>query len=153
MRHGPQTPGAPGRTLGLTDDPDETIECAPAECGRCGRDLTGEPGVRTERRQRWDITAPPPPYITEYRKITKMCPCCQAASAGQVPADVASRVVYGPETLAQAANLVFSGGRSLRRKSGPRVCAAQRLMVERYRSRQVWCKDDTPHVTGVVSPC
>jgi transposase len=98
-------PGAPGRTLGLSDDPDEIIECAPAECGRCGRDLTGEPTARTERRQRWDITAPPPPYITEYRKITKVCPCCQAASAGQVPADVTGRVVYGPETRAHAANL------------------------------------------------
>ena len=40
-------PGAPGRTSGLSDDPDETIECAPAECGRCGRDLTGEPAART----------------------------------------------------------------------------------------------------------
>jgi transposase len=99
-------PGAPGRTLGLSDDPDETIECTPAECGRCGRDLTGEPATGMQRRQRWDITPPPPPYITEYRKITKVCPCCQAASAGQVPADVTSRVVYGPETRAQAANLV-----------------------------------------------
>lgn len=84
-------PGAPGRTLGLSDNPDEVIECAPAECGRCGRDLAGEPAVRTERRQRWDITPPPPPRITEYRKITKVCPCCQAASAGQVPAEVTSR--------------------------------------------------------------
>ncbi|HEY8642359.1 MAG TPA: IS66 family transposase, partial [Candidatus Dormibacteraeota bacterium] len=99
-------PGAPGRTLGLPDDPDEVIECAPAECGRCGRDLTGEPAVRTERRQRWDILPPPPPYITEYRKTTKVCPCCQAASAGLVPADVTGRVVYGPETRAHAANLV-----------------------------------------------
>jgi transposase len=99
-------PGAPGRTLRLSDDPDETIDCAPAECGRCGRDLAGEPAVRTERRQRWDIAPPPPPYITGYRKITKVCPCCQAASAGQVPADVTSRVVYGPETRAHAANLV-----------------------------------------------
>ena len=99
-------PGAPGRTSGLSDDPDETIECAPAECGRCGRDLTGEPAARTERRRRWDITPPPPPYITGYRKITRVCPCCQAASAGQVPADVTSRVVYGPETRAHAANLV-----------------------------------------------
>jgi Family of unknown function (DUF6444) len=83
-------PGAPGRTLRLSDDPDKIIGCAPAECGRCGRDLAGEPAVRTERRQRWDIAPPPPPYITEYRKITKVCPCCQAASAGQVPADVTS---------------------------------------------------------------
>jgi transposase len=99
-------PGAPGRTLGLSGDPDEVIECAPAECGRCGRGLAGEPAVRTERRQQWDITPPPLPRVTEYQKITKVCPCCRAASAGQVPAAVTGRVVYGPETRAHAANLV-----------------------------------------------
>lgn len=47
----------------------------------------------------------------------------------------------------------FSRGRDPQRRSDPRVCAAQRLIVERYRSRQVWCKDDTPRVKGVVSRC
>src|ERR1022692_3594739 len=32
-------PGAPGRTLGLSGDPDEIIECAPAGCGRALDDL------------------------------------------------------------------------------------------------------------------
>jgi hypothetical protein len=114
-------PGAPGRTLGLAGDPDETIECVPAACGRCGRDLTGEPAVRTERRQRWDITAPPPPYITEYWKITKVCPRCRAASAGQVPADVASRVAYGPETRTRR---TWSAGITCRWR-GPRCCCVR----------------------------
>ena len=48
---------------------------------------------------------------------------------------------------------MFSGGHPVRRRSDPRVCAAQRLMKERYRSRQVWCKDDARRVIGVVSPC
>jgi transposase len=123
-------PGAPGRTLGLSDNPDEIIECAPAECGRCGRDLAGEPAVRTERRQVWDITPAPPPRITEYRKITKVCPCCQAASAGQVPAEVTSRVAYGPETRAHAANLacghyvpVLRAALLLRQMAGIKVSA------------------------------
>jgi transposase len=99
-------PGAPGATLGLSDHPDEIIECGPAECGRCGADLAGQPVVRVERRQIWDITPPPPPFITEYRKITRVCPCCAALTAGPVPAAIASRVSYGAETRAQAANLV-----------------------------------------------
>src|ERR1017187_1876578 len=43
-----QKPGRGGRAPGRrSDDPDETVECAPAECGRCGRELTGEPAART----------------------------------------------------------------------------------------------------------
>ncbi|MGH3225976.1 MAG: IS66 family transposase, partial [Streptosporangiaceae bacterium] len=98
-------PGAPGATLGLSDHPDEVIECAPSECGRCGADLAGQPAARTERRQVRDITPPPPPFVTEYRKVTKVCPCCHALTAGTVPAAVTSRVSYGAETRAQAANL------------------------------------------------
>jgi integrase/recombinase XerD len=52
-----------------------------------------------------------------------------------------------------AATGMFSGGHPVRRRSVPRVCAAQRLMEERYRSRQVWCKDDARRVIGVVSRC
>jgi len=98
-------PGAPGATLGLSDHPDEVIECAPAECGRCGAGLAGQPAVRVERRQVWDISPPPPPFVTEYRKVTKVCPCCRALTAGPVPAAVTSRAAYGTETKAQAANL------------------------------------------------
>jgi transposase len=99
-------PGAPGATLGLSDHPDEVIECAPAECGRCGAGLAGQPAVRVERRQVWDISPPPPPFVTEYRKITKVCPCCRALTAGLVPAAVTSRAAYGTQARAQAANLV-----------------------------------------------
>ncbi len=99
-------PGAPGKTFRLSDHPDEIIECVPAQCGRCGADLAGQPAVRMQRRQVWDIAPPPPPRITEYRKVTKVCPCCRAASAGKVPAEVTGRAVYGPQTRAQAANLV-----------------------------------------------
>jgi transposase len=98
-------PGAPGATLRLSDHPDEVIECAPAECGRCGADLTGQPAARTERRQVRDIAPPPPPRVTEYRKITKVCPCYRALTAGVVPAAITGRAAYGPEAKAQAANL------------------------------------------------
>jgi integrase/recombinase XerD len=35
---------------------------------------------------------------------------------------------------------IFSTGPALWRRLIPRVCAAQRLMIERYRVQQVWCK-------------
>src|SRR6266496_3420801 len=74
-------PGAPGRTLGLSDDPDETIECAPAECGRCGRDLTGEPAARTERRRAG--TSPRRPRRTS--PSTGRSPRCARAVRRPVP--------------------------------------------------------------------
>lgn len=99
-------PGAPGATLGLCDHPDVVVECAAAECGRCGADLTGQPAARTERRQVWDIRPAPPPFVTEYRRVTRACPCCHALTAGRLPAAITSRAAYGAETKAQAANLV-----------------------------------------------
>ena len=36
------------------------------------------PVVRVERRQVTDIAPSPPPYVTEYRIITRTCPCCAA---------------------------------------------------------------------------
>lgn len=99
-------PGAPGATLGLSDHPDEIIECAAAACGRCGADLGGQPAARVRRQQVWDIIAPPPPRVTEYRIFTKVCPCCRALTAGPVPAQLTGRVCYGPLALAVAANLV-----------------------------------------------
>ena len=36
----------------------------------------------------------------------KRCPCCGAVSEGELPEHVRARASYGPETCAQAANLV-----------------------------------------------
>lgn len=41
--------GAPGSTLRLVEDPDETVRHEPAACCGCGADLTGVPGF-DERR-------------------------------------------------------------------------------------------------------
>ncbi len=58
-----------------------------------------------ERRQVTDITPPPPPYVTEYRILTRTCPCCASAQAGAAPDGVGARAQYGPGVLAAAAEL------------------------------------------------
>jgi transposase len=98
-------PGTGGATLPLVDDPDQTLYCDLDRCGDCGSDLSGAPVARVERRQVTDIAPPPPPYVTEYRIITRTCPCCAAQRSGTAPAGVSARAQYGPRVLAAAAEL------------------------------------------------
>jgi transposase len=99
-------PGDPGMTMNLTDDPDERIECPPAVCCGCGADLAGEPVTAQRRHQVTDIEPAPAPKVTEYVAQAKECAGCGAVTAGELPAHVRARASYGPETCAQAANLV-----------------------------------------------
>ncbi len=99
-------PGGPGITMSLVDDPDETIDCPPAACSGCGAGLAGEPVTVQRRHQVTDIAPAPPPKITEYVAQAKECPGCGTVTAGELPAHVRARASYGPETCAQAANLV-----------------------------------------------
>ena len=98
-------PGAGGSTMPLVDDPNETIVHDVDCCGGCGADLTGAPISRVERRQVTDITAPPPPYVTEYQILTRTCPCCAAQRSGTAPEEAPARAQYGPRVLATAAEL------------------------------------------------
>ena len=98
-------PGAGGSTMLLVDGPNETIVHDVDRCGGCGADLTGAPISRVERRQVTDITPPPPPYVTEYRILTRTCPCCASAQAGAQPQGAPARAQYGPRVLAATAEL------------------------------------------------
>jgi len=98
-------PGAPGTTMGLVDDPDETVFCPPAACRGCGAGLAGEPAAAQRRHQVTDIAPAPAPKVTEYVAQAKECPCCGAVTEGELPAHVRARASYGPEVSAQAANL------------------------------------------------
>jgi transposase len=98
-------PGTGGSTMPLVDNPNETIVHDVDRCGSCGADLTGAPISQVERRQVTDITEPPPPYVTEYRILTRTCPCCASAQAGATPDGVGARAQYGPGVLAAAAEL------------------------------------------------
>jgi transposase len=99
-------PGDPGMTMGLVDDPDERIECPPAACRGCGAGLAGAPVTAQRRHQVTDIEPAPAPRVTEYVAQARECAGCGTVTAGELPAHVRARASYGPETCAQAANLV-----------------------------------------------
>ena len=99
-------PGDPGMTMNLVDDPAESIDCPPAACCGCGADLAGAPVTARRRHQVTDIEPAPAPKVTEYVAQAKECAGCGTVTAGELPAHVRARASYGPETCAQAANLV-----------------------------------------------
>jgi hypothetical protein len=99
-------PGELGTTMRLVDDPDERLECPPAECRGCGAGLAGEEVTAQRRHQVTGIEPAPAPKVTEYVAQAKECPCCGTVTEGELPAHVRARASYGPEASAQAANLV-----------------------------------------------
>jgi transposase len=99
-------PGDPGMTMNLVDDPDELVDCPPAACCGCGAGLAGAPVTAQRRHQVTDIAPAPGPKVTEYVAQAKECAGCGTTSVGELPAHVRARASYGPETCAQAANLV-----------------------------------------------
>jgi transposase len=98
-------PGEPGTTMCLVDDPDHRFFHPPAECGKCGTDLTGESVFAQRRHQVTDIQPAPPPEVTEHVAQSKRCPCCGEVTEGPLPPGVRARASFGPEAHAQAANL------------------------------------------------
>ena len=92
--------------MSLVDDPDDSIDCPPATCRGCGADLAVAPVTAWRRHQVTDIEPAPAPKVTEYVAQAKQCAGCGAVSVGELPAHVRARASYGPETCAQAANLV-----------------------------------------------
>jgi transposase len=99
-------PGEPGMTMSLVDDPDESIGCPPPACRGCGADLASAPVTAQRRHQVTDIEPAPAPKVIEYVAQAKECSGCGTVTAGELPAHVRARASYGPETCAQAANLV-----------------------------------------------
>ena len=100
----PGKPGDSGATMSLVDDPDETIDCPPLACCGCGADLAGTPVAAERRHQVTDISAAP--ATTEYVAQAKECAGCGTVTAGELPAHVRACASNGPETCAQAADLV-----------------------------------------------
>ncbi|MCA1822599.1 MAG: IS66 family transposase [Pseudonocardia sp.] len=110
-------PGASSSSRSLLDDADETLEIAPDRCRRCDASLAGAQESGRQRRQVVDVRSAPPPKVTEYQRISKVCSCCGVvttpgwddkavpAEHAQTVAAVGSPVRIGPETAARAALL------------------------------------------------
>ncbi|MGH8895188.1 MAG: IS66 family transposase [Actinomycetes bacterium] len=110
-------PGASSSSRSLVDDADETLEIRPDRCERCDASLAGAAESARQRRQVVDARPAPPPKVTEYQRVSKLCPCCGAVTTPgwddeAVPAEHAETVAapgspvrIGPQTLARAALL------------------------------------------------
>jgi transposase len=110
-------PGASSSSRSLSDDPDERLEIAPDRCTSCEASLDGAQEHDRQRRQIVDVRSPPPPKVTEYQRVSKVCSCCGSVTTPgwddeAVPVEHAETVAapgspvrIGPETLARAALL------------------------------------------------
>jgi hypothetical protein len=63
-------------------------------------------GTRRSRGQVTEVQDPSPPKVTEYEVQAKRCGGCGAVSVGRAPAQVSGHAQYGPQTHAQAVNLL-----------------------------------------------
>jgi transposase len=110
-------PGASSVSRSLVDDPDRTVVIEPEQCGECASPLTDAAESGRDRRQVVDVGTVPPPEVTEYQRVSKLCRCCGAVTTPdwnavpvtdpcrEVVAAPGSPVRIGPETLARAALL------------------------------------------------
>ena len=92
--------GAPGKTLEMSADPDETVVCEPGCCGQCGADISGGEVTGWARRQVVEVPEVKA-TITEYQAVTRRCGGCGAHTAGAFPeAARSSTICYGPRLRA-----------------------------------------------------
>jgi transposase len=110
-------PGTSSSSRSLVDDADDRLEILPDRCQRCDSSLAGAAECGRQRRQVVDARPAPPPKVTEYQRISKMCLCCGAVTTPgwddeAVPVEHAETVAapgspvrIGPQTLARAALL------------------------------------------------
>jgi transposase len=110
-------PGSASCSRSLIDDPDQRLEIHPAHCMSCAASLRGAREQGRQRRQIVDVTPVPPPTVTEYQRISKVCSCCGTVTTpgwddAAVPVEhrgivaaPGSPVRIGPEALARAALL------------------------------------------------
>jgi transposase len=110
-------PGASSSSRHLLEDADDTLEIRPGRCRRCDASLEEAAECGRQRRQVIDASPAPPPKVTEYQRISKLCSCCgEVTTAGwddeavpvkhvEIVAAPGSPVRIGPETIARAALL------------------------------------------------
>jgi transposase len=110
-------PGASSSSRSLVDDAEDTLEIQPERCRRCDASLAEAQECGRQRRQVVDVRPAPPPKVTQYQRISKVCRCCGVVTTPgwddeAVPLEHADTVAapgspvrIGPEVLARAALL------------------------------------------------
>ena len=96
--------GHSGRTLYLSDTPDEIIDHSPSVCSHCGEELDRVESFSFTRRQVVDIPPVRPIYI-EHRSHTKECPLCGFKNSGVFPEQVQAPIQYGSQVEAMVGYL------------------------------------------------
>ncbi len=86
-------PGHDGKTLEMTDNPDEIVEHRACFCPECGKDVSSQPFEYYGKRQVIDIPMIRP-IVTEHRVYKCTCTCGRVVES-DFPVDVDSSVKYG----------------------------------------------------------
>ena len=86
-------PGHDGKTLEMTDNPDEIVEHRACFCPECGKDLSSQPFEYYGKRQVIDIPVIKQ-IVTEHRVYKCTCTCGKVIES-DFPAEVDSSVKYG----------------------------------------------------------
>ena len=86
-------PGHDGKTLKMTDNPDEIIEHRACFCPECGKDVSGQPFEYFGKRQVIDIPVIKQ-IVTEHRVYRCTCTCGRVVES-DFPVDVDSPIKYG----------------------------------------------------------
>jgi septal ring factor EnvC (AmiA/AmiB activator) len=73
-------PGSSSASRSLISDPDERLEIRPDRCRSCDALLAEAAEHGRQRRQIVDVKPAPAPSVTEYARISKLCPCCGAVT-------------------------------------------------------------------------
>jgi transposase len=86
-------PGHDGKTLEMTDNPDEIVEHRACFCPECGKDVSSQPFEYYGKRQVIDIPVIKQ-IVTEHRVYKCTCTCGRVVES-DFPVDVDSPVKYG----------------------------------------------------------
>src|SRR5712691_5053235 len=97
--------GHVGKTLKLSETPDQVIVHAVEHCQHCQQDLREVASLHIERRQVIDLP-PKRVLVIEHQAQQKWCPACQQISIAAFPEDVRAPVQYGAACGAVAVYLV-----------------------------------------------
>jgi len=96
--------GHVGKTLQMTQTPDEVLVHAVERCECCQQDLTQEVTLTVERRQVVEVPTPRV-IVREHQAQAKCCPRCQHRTTAPFPDEVRAPVQYGASIAACAVYL------------------------------------------------